>query len=414
MSIRLGKLCSKRRVATGKVRSLWGVTPILTLPLKAKADRCLGFKSDSIVFTTYVITSKFDLNLSRAYRRAAAYGLVPEFQRIVLAYALLRYDVFHTFADQGLLDPKVRLQINLDELAAWRAAGKRVYVYAYGADVRTREKTLALGRWNFCADCTEPTKYCTCIDAEHDENMSRVAGLVTALVSLGDMLAYMPGAKHVNYWPVDTSFLNPGPLQNPNGPLRIGHAPNHTHFKGSSYLEKTIERLKSQGHQIEYVKIQGVPNTEVLDLFRYCDLIADQFIGGAYGYTALEGMALGRPVISYVRSPTLAEAPDECPLFNATPDTLEQVLRWILSNRDKLPAIGAQGRSYVQRWHSIDAVASRLGELYRETADFPEEVLKNIDRQRREEVRRRNSIPVAVGWEHPYRVGMYSLVAGAA
>lgn len=132
--------------------------------------------------------------------------------------------------------------------------------------------------------------------------------------------------------------------------------------------------------------------------------MADQFIGGAYGYTALEAMALGRPVLSFVRSPELVDAPDECPIINTTPDTLEEVLTWVLDNRPRLAAIGDQGTCYVQRWHSVDAVALRLGGLYRETADFPGIVLQKIELQRQKELNRRNSISVATGWEHPYQV----------
>lgn len=404
-AIRWGPKLSAWRLARGKPRSLWGVTPILTLPLKAKADRKLGFRSASLVYVTYVITSQFDINLRKLYLISSGFGLLPAFQRVVLAWALLRYDIFHCFADRGLLDGGGRLQINNDELAAWRAAGKRLYVYAYGADVRTRSKTLALGRWNFCVDCTDPPKYCICIDSEGDNSVSRIAKHATAMVSLGDMLTYTPGAKHLNYWPIDIDRIKPGRPVRADGPLRIGHAPNHTHFKGSAYLEQAIARLQARGRLIEYVKVQGIPNTQVIELFETCDLVADQFIGGAYGYTALEAMALGRPVLSFVRSRDLVDAPDECPIINTTPDTLEEVLTWVLDNRAQLAAIGEQGKSYVRRWHSIDAVALRLGQLYRETADFPDKVLRKIARQREKEVGRRNSVPVVTGWEHPYRIG---------
>lgn len=404
-AIRHGKTFSDARTSRGELRTLWGVTPILTLPLKARADRALGFHSTSLVYTTYVITSAFDINLRKPYVLASGLGLLPAFQRLVLAWALMRYDVFHTFADRGLLDSKSKLQFDTEELAAWRAAGKRLYVYAYGADVRTRDKTLALGRWNFCVDCTEPQKYCICSDSAGEDNISQIKKYATAIVSLGDMLAYMPGAKHLNYWPVDTDRIKSARPIRTSGPLRIAHAPNHTHFKGSIYLERTIERLQARGHLIEYVKIQGVPNTQVIDLFETCDLVADQFIGGAYGYTALEAMALGRPVLSFVRSRNLVDAPEECPIINTTPDTLEEVLTWALEHRAQLAAIGEQGKSYVQRWHSIDAVASRFGELYRETADFPDLLLQKIAQQREKEIVRRNSIPVIGDWQHPYQVG---------
>ncbi|MCC8980670.1 glycosyltransferase [Bradyrhizobium acaciae] len=392
------------RLWRGQPRTLWGVTPILTLDLKARADRVLGFRSASLVYATYVITSRFDLNLQRPYLLALRHGLGPAFQRVVLAWALIRYDVFHFFADRGLLDSTDRLQISFEELAALRRAGKRVYIYAYGADVRTRQATLALGKWNFCVDCTEAPKYCTCHDAQAQRYVSEMSKNVTALVSLGDMLTYMPTAKHINYWPLDLDRLSAALPDTPSGPLRIAHAPNHTHFKGSKYLERTIDGLKAQGYDIEYCKIQGVPNSEVLALFAQSDVVADQFIGGAYGYTALEAMALGKPVLSFVRSADLVEAPEECPIINATPDELEQALLWIIRNRNCLRKIGEQGRRYVERWHGISAVAARLGQLYRDTANFPPIVVDRIrSAQDREEVRR-NALPVVGNWQHPFQI----------
>lgn len=404
IAIWLGPRISALRLWQGQVRTLWGVTPILTLPLKASADRALGFRSTSLVYTTYVISSQFDINLRRPYALACGLDLGLAFQRLVLAWTLLRYDVFHFFADRGLLDSLVRLQINSEELAALRRAGKRVYVYAYGADVRTRQATLALGSWNFCTDCTDPPKYCTCHDAEAQRYVSELDKAVTALVSLGDMLTYMPTARHINYWPVDLDRMKVSVADAACGPLRIAHAPNHTHFKGSKYLQQTIEKLRTQGRQIEYRKIQGVPNDQVLSLFAESDIVADQFIGGAYGYTALEGMALGKPVLSFVRSADLVDAPDECPIINTTPDELEQVLLWIIENRNHLRLIGEQGRSYVERWHTVSAVAARLGQLYEDTANFPATIQSRIQAMREQEEARRNSIPVGVGWQHPFQI----------
>ncbi|WP_456761956.1 glycosyltransferase [Bradyrhizobium sp. USDA 4011] len=401
------------RLRRGQPRSLWGVTPILTLELKARADRALGLRSTSLVYVTYVITSRFDLDLHRPYVLALRYGFGPAFQRLVLAWALVRYDVFHFFADRGLLDSTERLQINSEELAALRRAGKRVYIYAYGADVRTRLATLALGKWNFCVDCKEPPKYCTCHDAEAQHYVSELSKSVTALVSLGDMLTYMPAARHINYWPLDLDrFSVVLPDTPPSGPLRIAHAPNHTHFKGSKYLERTIDRLKAQGYDIEYCKVQGVPNSEVLALFAQSDIVADQFIGGACGYTALEAMALGKPVLSFVRSADLVEAPEECPIINATPDELEQALLWVIRNRDSLRTIGEQGRRYVERWHGISAIAARLGQLYRETANFPPNVVDRIRHAQEQEEARRNAIPVASNWQHPFQIARHPASEG--
>jgi len=107
LAVRWAPKLSARRLARGECRTLWGVTPILTLPLKARADRLLGFESKSIVYVTYVITSQFDINLRKYYIVAAGLGILPSFQRLVLAWHLLRCDVFSFFADRGLFFAKL-------------------------------------------------------------------------------------------------------------------------------------------------------------------------------------------------------------------------------------------------------------------------------------------------------------------
>lgn len=399
---------TERRLAAGKPRSLWGVTPILTLPLKVQADRLLGFRAQSLVFVTYHITKNFDFNLQKfvekLYRHAPTLG--PAFGRLLLSWALWRYDVFHYFYDRGLMLPVTRFGIHPEELAVLRRAGKRVYLYAYGADVRRRNITLGFGKWNFCRECPEPLKFCVCDDESGSEIMAEMCKAVTQPIALGDMLAYMPGARNMHYWPIDLSAIPAASPARTDGPLRIAHAPNHMHFKGSAHLEAAIKTLQSAGHAIEYVKVQGVSNAEVIQLFAKVDIVADQFIGGAYGYTALEAMACGKPVLTYVRAPDMVEAVAECPLINVTPDTLEETLLWCLTNRECLTAIGAQGRVYVEKWHSIEAVADRLANLYLDTADFPSAVAERLAAYRSAHRVRIDHIPDAPNWEHPFRIGL--------
>lgn len=405
VAVPLGRRRTDVRLAQGAPVSLWGVTPILTLPLKVRADELLGFKSQSLVFVTYYITRDFDFDLQKTveWLRRHAGGMIAPFERVLLAWALWRYDVFHFFYDQGLTSRVTRFGVNPRELDILRAAGKRVYLYAYGADVRRRAETLSLGKWNFCSECPDPERFCAC-SSDNVAIMAAMSAKATAPVALGDMLAYVPNARNMHYWPIDIARVTPASPPHVEGPLTIVHAPNHTHFKGSHYLEGTIEKLRGEGHAIEYVKVQGVPNSEVIRLFGEADLVADQFIGGAYGYTALEAMARGKPVMTYVRSPDLVEAVDECPLINVTPDTLEETLRWCLEHRAKLPAIGAQGITYVQRRHTIEAVAARFARMYAETAGFPEATRRMIEERGAALEQKLAAIPQATGWTHPFLV----------
>jgi hypothetical protein len=372
------------RMHFGRPRTMWGVTPILTLPLLARCDRLLGLKSESLVFTTYYITSNFNINLKRiceiVYRKYPQWA--TRLHKVLLRLALIRYDAFHLFCDRSLLLPTHRLEINEEEMKVFRHYGRRLYTYTYGADVRTRETTLALGRYNLCAECPEPMKFCKCDEAEGNANVARIRTWATAMMAMGDMIHYVPGARNVHFWPVDTAKMRyVGTAWSKGTPLRIAHTPNHPHFKGTHYLVAAVERLQAQGHAIELVRIQGVPNSEVIALFETCDLIADQFIAGFHGYTALEGMAVGKPVLCYLRDPSMAIDPTNCPIINTCPDTIDGTLRDCLAGRWDLVELGRRSRAYVEHYYSLQAVALRLGGLYLETAGFSARVERRIRRR---------------------------------
>jgi glycosyltransferase involved in cell wall biosynthesis len=364
-----GAVATHIRLRRGTPRSVWGITPILTLPLKARCDRLLGIGSQSLVFHQYYISQTFDINLSRLIRRIHP-RLHRPFCRIVFAFALIRYDIFHYFADRGFLPSEHGFGIHRDELRALRAAGKRLYVHAYGADVRTRHKTLQNGRWNICMECPAPGVHCICDDGRGGAVMAATSAAATALIAMGDMSQYMPGSWRLDYWPVDTDRLAFQPLPS-TGTLRVAHAPNHPFFKGTRFLVDAIERLRAEGEDLELVRVEGVPNDEVLRLFASAVVVADQFVAGSFGYTMLEAMAIGRPVLCFIRESQMPTAAAECPVINTNPDTLYDVLKWCLANRQTLVEIGQRSRRYVERHHSLAAVAMRFGDLYQQTAELP-------------------------------------------
>ncbi|MCO5090662.1 hypothetical protein [Bosea sp. (in: a-proteobacteria)] len=374
----------ERRRAGGRVRTLWGTTPILTLPILARCDAMLGLRSDSLVFTTYYITRNFSINLTIPDKIAGKlsrfmWSAHRRFRFAVLAYVMLRYDAVHYFYDHGVLPGLHRFGIEDVEIDLLSRAGLKIYTYAYGADVRTRARTLALGPVNFCTDCPEPGAYCICDDDKLARSLAPLDQRVTARIAMGDMLAYIPGCRNMHYWPLDLERLQPTPITwKPGQPLRIAHAPNHSHFKGTHHLEEALTRLRAEGYDVEMVKISGVPNATVLEMFRSVSLVADQFIGGFHGYTALEAMALGRPVLCFLRDPTMTIAPEETPIINTPPQLVHATLKSILDGEFDLQDLGMRSRRFVERHYAIGAVAARLGRLYVDTSGWPAGLLAAI------------------------------------
>jgi glycosyltransferase involved in cell wall biosynthesis len=373
------------RVRSGRLRSVWAVTPILTLPLLARADRLLGLRSESMVYTTYYITRDFDrdLSLSHAWIVDNVPGLYALYCEVVFLLALPRYDVFHYFHDRGFMAPAARYGIHPRELDYLRRTGRRLYTYAYGADVRERDSTLRFGEWNFCRECDDPGRYCICRPGELAQSLAPVRLVARAMNAMGDMLPYVPRVNHLHYWPVDLDKI-PARRQDrrrvAGDPLVLAHAPNHGHFKGTKYVLAAVETLKAEGHAIELQLVQGVPNTQVLELFAKADVVLDQLVGGFHGYTALEAMALGKPVITYVRSEDLVLP--GCPLINATPDTIVQVLRDLCEGRYDLAQLGRRGEAYVREHYSVASVADRLGDLYLRTGGLPGRARDRIEHAR--------------------------------
>ena len=113
--------------------------------------------------------------------------------------------------------------------------------------------------------------------------------------------------------------------------------------------------------------VEGVPNDRALELYRTADLVFDQCLIGFHGYFALEAMALGKPVICYIRDPKryLLDS-QNCPIINVHRDQLKNSLRgFATANRGALPDIGYRSRRYVERHFSKAAFVSRLGECYK-------------------------------------------------
>jgi len=362
---------SARRAQNGQLRTLWGVTPINNMILCSRSDRLLGNESDTLVFATYYITSGFDIVLSDPEKWMAKNHpeLRPAFRWLVFVWALLRYDVFHYFNDAGILAnvggySGSNFGISLTEMEVLKASDKRLFTYVYGADYRSRKKTMAKSPYNFCTFCTEIGKHCIC-DDDHASRMFAVIGrYADALVATGLAMEQIPGAVDLHYLVIDTANLSAEPVLQSETPLRIAHVPNHPFFKGTHLLQAAVEQLRSEGVPIELKMLSGVPYGEVIEHMISCDIVADQFISGWYGSTSLEAMALGRPVLCYLREGINAVCRDELPIVNTYPEKIADTLRDLVRYRDRLPDIGARSRAYVERYHSVVGFSDRLRQLY--------------------------------------------------
>ncbi len=98
--------------------------------------------------------------------------------------------------------------------------------------------------------------------------------------------------------------------------------------------------------------------------------MVDQLLAGWYGGFAAECMALGKPVIAYLRKGDLQFLPqkmrDELPIINADPDTIHDVLKeWIRHPGSALEARGRFGRRFFEEWHDPRKIARTVEGYYK-------------------------------------------------
>lgn len=369
------KHLAHQRMRSGRLKTVWGVTPIASLKYSVQADRNGGAEAESLVFTQYYTSSEFDINLSEIqdYIVSERNNLFCAFRMFVHAWSLIRYDIFHLYNDRGLIEPaggygSDRFGIALVEMQDYADAGKALFTYAYGADFRLRQKTLAGGEWNMCMDCPEPGRFCLCDDEGGQRTLNTIAEHATRMIGVGLSMDFLPNARFMRYVVVDTDELSSAvESERPafDG-LRVGHFPNHGHFKGTRFLEAAIDELQSRGVAIELVKLSGLPRARILEEMKKVDVVVDQLISGSFGLTAVEAMALGVPVAAYIRPGVQIPAPEECPVLHASPTTIGALLEGLVCDRGPLIIARARGPQYVLDHYSVKALTFDLRSLYTE------------------------------------------------
>lgn len=156
-----------------------------------------------------------------------------------------------------------------------------------------------------------------------------------------------------------------------NGKVVVAHSPNHRYIKGTEFLVDACKRLNSEGYNIELRILEKIPNETVLDILKNeADILVEKLTYSVYGLSAIEGMALGLPVISNLENENVTTAfrrysyLNECPLVSATPESIYQELLKLIVNPDLREELGKSGRKYVEKFHSYDFFNFLMSRVY--------------------------------------------------
>lgn len=161
---------------------------------------------------------------------------------------------------------------------------------------------------------------------------------------------------------VDTELFCPGErIAGGNRVPVVMHAPSHGALKGAPHVDAVLRRLHREG-AIEYRRVDGVQHQAMPRLYQDADIVVDQILMNLIGVTAAEAMACGRVVVAHVDERLAERYPRQPPVVDATPDTLEQVVRELAADRQRVAWLGQQGREFALEIHDGRMAANALAE----------------------------------------------------
>jgi hypothetical protein len=287
-----------------------------------EALRRRGVDAQLVVFNRYPLHSEADWSLGRRG------GLVRKqlTQWSALARLLPRADVFHFYFGLTLVPQSVQFPI----LGALR---KKSVMHYLGSDIRGKSPAeLASGR---------------------------KAG--ATVVGSYDAIRWVPEAEMIPPG-IDLTAIEPAPPSDRTRPV-ILHAPSSRRRKGTEHVIAACEGLDA-----DLVLVEGLHHDEAFERYRDADIVVDQLTAGWYGLFAIECMALGKPVVTFLHDEAVERTERELgtrvPIVSATKESLRARLEPLVASAAERRRIGAESRAYVEQVHDIERVADRLLALY--------------------------------------------------
>lgn len=339
------------------IRVLQGVTGQAGQPhALAKGLRAIGVHAE----TCSIAEHKFGYPYDRFCDLEGAQSLGDVYQRI---YPLIRdFDVFHFHARSFIADwPNVDFPASLD-LMLLKLHGKKIFFHYRGQEIRLASTFAEKNPFHYV---NEPSGYL--FRKMPDASKLRLRDFISSIcdgifVNDPELQTYAPGSTIIprvlneDEWPYVGVSDRLRPL--------VVHAPSRRGVKGTDAVLKAATELANEGLDFELRLVENLSHTQAVQIYRDADVIIDQLRIGWYGVLAVEGMALGKPVVAYIRDDLWQTQKDVLPIVNANPETLKDELRKLIVSLEARQKLSRLSRDYFLETHSARKVAELLRREY--------------------------------------------------
>jgi hypothetical protein len=344
-----------------------GPEPIVSHIYHKAALAHYGYTAETFVSSVYFITDCFDVRGDRFL--VSRYLLTRAFTNLYLfSLCIFRYKALYCYFNGGPLSFGTVLLWRLEPFF-YKLAGTRVVVMPYGSDVQDLSRSPNLLFKNAMAKDYPGQRLRRRQVASKIDLWTTHASHVVSGCEWVDYMYFWDTLVPAHFC-IDTDEWKPalGAAESradsdARTPFRVLHAPNHRNVKGTRHLVDAVRELKEEGLPIELLILEKVPHEEIKRAMSTVDIVVDQLIIGWYGMFAVEGMAMGKPVLCQIRPDLEALfttegliAPGELPIVKCSALTIKETIRKLVLSRSGLNELSKRSSEYAIRHHSLHAI----------------------------------------------------------
>ena len=323
--------------------------------LRANGIECRGIVRYSHHYTSDETLEKLPGWVSRRHPLQWTRAHLSQYSRALSAIAWA--DVLHWYFGVTLLRERIDLQ--------WaKMLGKPGVVEFLGSDIRIAEIE---NQDNPYFARYAPEDYRKGLSHEHScqvqEAFSGMGCLVQASLLPSVRRDLFRNISVVHQRIPLSDFAPQFPLSTNKKPVVV-HAPSNRGIKGTDFVLAAVDALR--GQNFEFRLVHNESHEEAVSRIAEADIFVDQLLIGDHGFASIEAMALGKPVVCYIKPSVQSQLPADCPIVNANPDTIRDVLAELISNADQRAELGRRSRLYVEKYHDPPRIAEELEAIYRQ------------------------------------------------
>lgn len=351
------------------------------------ALRRLGWRAE--VYTPKVWPDQllFDHSVRRFHThwklRSSFRGLVSVIYAVIKFGHFVYYGnpPFNVFKIDRIIGRKLGYGFSI-ELFVFRLFRRTLIYLPTGClDTLPQRKFSLLDEGNVCGNCGIQDR---CDDVQNDANFAIVRKYFDFGLSDGSLESTEYPTKVFPWKSIDLELWSPD-LEVPADfrlPESSGIRIMHSNFleksgrnwmgrniKGTPYVVDAVERLKSEGHDVEYIFADNLHIADVRFVQAQADIVVEQLIYGWWGSTGVETMALGKPVVCYLRKEWkenfIRNFPehDALPVVEADTATIYGVLKELVLDEELRNRKGRESREFAKRHFSPQVNARKLESL---------------------------------------------------